>query len=40
MGLWLELLGGDTQQAADELGKRASFDHVWDRCFPKTVLMN
>lgn len=38
MGLWLELLTGDTQQAADELGKQASFDRVSGEMLPEDKL--
>jgi heavy metal translocating P-type ATPase len=38
MGLWLELLTGDTQQAATELGKQAAFDHVCGQMLPEDKL--
>jgi len=38
MGLWLELLTGDTQQAAGELGKQAAFDHVAGQMLPEDKL--
>ena len=36
MGLWLEWLTGDTQQAADELGKQAPSIGFRGRCYPTT----
>jgi heavy metal translocating P-type ATPase len=38
MGLWLELLTGDTQQAATELGKQAAFDRVSGQMLPEDKL--
>jgi len=38
MGLWLELLTGDTQQAADELAKQAAFDRVSGQMLPEDKL--
>ena len=38
MGLWLELLTGDTQQAANELGKQAAFDRVSGQMLPEDKL--
>ena len=38
MGLWLELLTGDTQQAATELGKQATFDRVSGQMLPEDKL--
>jgi len=38
MGLWLELLTGDTQQAATELGKQAAFDRVCGQMLPEDKL--
>lgn len=38
MGLWLELLTGDTQAAADEMGKHAAFDHVTGQMLPEDKL--
>jgi len=38
MGLRLELLTGDTQQAADELGKQATFDIVCGQMLPDAKL--
>ncbi len=38
MGLWLELLTGDTQQAAAELGKQAAFDRVSGQMLPDDKL--
>jgi P-type Cu+ transporter len=38
MGLWLELLTGDTQQAATELGKQPAFDRVSGQMLPEDKL--
>ena len=38
MGLWLELLTGDTQQAAMELGKQAAFNRVSGQMLPEDKL--
>jgi heavy metal translocating P-type ATPase len=38
MGLWLELLTGDTQQAANELDKQAAFDRVSGQMLPEDKL--
>ena len=38
MGLWLELLTGDTQQAANELAKQAAFDRVSGQMLPEDKL--
>jgi P-type Cu+ transporter len=38
MGLWLELLTGDTQQAATELGKQAAFDRASGQMLPEDKL--
>ena len=37
-GLWLELLTGDTQQAANELAKQAVFDRVSWQMLPEDTL--
>lgn len=38
MGLWLELLTGDTQQTANELAKQAVFDRVSGQMLPEDKL--
>jgi heavy metal translocating P-type ATPase len=38
MGLWLELLTGDTQQAANELGRQAAFNRVSGQMLPEDKL--
>jgi heavy metal translocating P-type ATPase len=38
MGLWLELLTGDTQQAASQLAKQAAFDRVSGGMLPEDKL--